>query len=102
MRTTVTRKVFLDARAPKCAWTAEAAAAGLAARMPGDGDIDLAVLIRSWLADRSLTRATLAECAIHVRQLALVRAGGARLNPTKCLQKVLDKLTAPSAPPPED
>jgi hypothetical protein len=94
----VSRKDFLAARAPKCEWTAEAAAEGLAARMPGTGDIDLAELIRLWLADKRLPQATLTQCAIHVRQVAQVPVGGAYLNPRKCLEKVLKQLTAPQAP----
>ena len=82
---------------PKCKWTAEAAAAGLDARMPGKGDIDLSEWINSVLADKTLSRATLTECAQHARRVAKVMAGHAHMNPRKCLETVLKKLAAPAA-----
>ena len=81
---------------PKCKWTADATEAAIAARFPGTGDIDVAELIQSWLDDRTLKGDTLYQCASLIRKAAKVRAGGARINPRKCLQHILETITAPS------
>lgn len=78
---------------PKCGWSEDQITAAIAKRFPGDGDVDLAELIRSWLDDRSLRGDTLYQCASLARKAAKVQAGGARHNPRACLETVLRKIT---------
>lgn len=91
----LSRAQLLAARMPKCKWSEDQITAAVGKRFPGDGDIDLAELIRSWLDDRSLRGDTLYQCASLARKAAKVPAYGARLNPRKCLETVLKAITRP-------
>ena len=90
-----TRTQLLALRSPKCGWgTEEESLAGFEARFPGGASIDLGALIRSWLDDETLGKNTLYHCAAFARRAAKCRAGGARLNPKKCLETCLASLTS--------
>lgn len=91
----VSRKEYLAARSSKCAIES-----GASLKSAPKGDVDLAELIRSWLADKTIKSSTLTQYAGHARKVAKLQAGGARLNPRKCLETLLHKLENPK--PTED
>lgn len=95
----VSRADIEAARHPDCTWTAEALADAIAARFPGDDDVDLVALIEQWLDDESLAFGTLGECAIIAQQLAKTPFDGAcRMKPRAALGRVLKAIA--EAPPP--
>ncbi len=104
-----TREQLLAFRSDRCQWgTEQESLDGFEARFPGGAPIDIAALIKSWLADPALDKETLYHCAAFARRAARCQVGGARLNPKGCLEKVLKILEAPpssktwAAPPPAD
>lgn len=90
-----TRRELLDARAPRCKWTEEELTAALAARFPGAGPIDMEALIESWLADGTLSFATVVQCAILARKVTGIRAHRPRSKPRECLTKIAATIAAP-------
>lgn len=84
----VTRAEIEAARNPACAWSATELAAAVAARFPGTAPVDLGALIAQWLADASLSRGTLSQCAVIAARLAGVSAAGSMLDPQAKLTAV--------------
>ncbi len=91
----LTRTQLLDARAPLCKWSDDELTAALAARFPGTDPINMEALIASWLADGTLSRATLIQCAILARKATGIRAHRPRTKPRKCLTEIAAALAAP-------
>jgi len=102
----VTFKKYLAGIPDNCRWgTREEAEAAVRKRVPtskGKTEFDLTALCRAWLADSSLKNSQLTQFAGSARKAAGLIAGGARRNPRKCLETLIEKMDAADAAPTEE
>ncbi len=94
----VTFKKYLAGIPPTCSWgTREEAEAAIRRRLPaskGKADFDLTALCRAWLADDGVKKSQLVQFAGSARKAAGLMAGGARRDPRKCLETLIEKMNA--------